>query len=181
MATTPKPYDSEKAVMSNLPKYENEIADQVAREINITGPMAFWISMLCIGMLLQFVFAPLAAGKASLSAGFLSTAKYILYLPGSLVFPLIVSVWAGSRIGYSRRNINAAAKTGLLNGIYMSIIYAIAIIVIYLLISYISPHNLPVGFTLQSFLTNLMAIPVAVVIVLTTVMTLLSSARHSQK
>ena len=148
-------------------------------EIDIFGPMSFWIGLLVIGLIIEFVIGPLAKLAGVPQQLFTTVANYILYLPGAIILPLVVAVWVGERVGSSGRRVGEALRVGLLNAIYVAFVYAIAIFIIYLLIFYGDAKALPTGFTLNSFLTFLIAIPVVIVLVLIPMFSTMSSARRS--
>ncbi len=149
-------------------------------EIEIKGPMTMWITILVIGLVFQFIVAPTASYGSLSSTGSLinSISKYILYLPGAIILPLIVSVWVGEKIGSTKRRVKPAFTAGLLNAIYIALIYAVAIFIIYLLIYYVAPNTLPTGFGINTFATYLIAIPLVILLVLTPLFASLSAARH---
>jgi hypothetical protein len=182
MAIKPEPYDPEKDKIEKAREAHN-VADgtRTVSEIVITGPMTFWILVLCVSIVLSFILAPSLGIKTKIGGDILLASQYILYLPGSLILPLIVSLWAGSRIGSSGRQIKAAVKAGVLNGVYMGVVYGIAITAIILAIYYINPAILPNGLGLENFAIRSIGTPIAIVIVLTTLISLLSAARHVTK
>ena len=152
-----------------------------AEEISIAGPMGFWIGILLVGFLLEFVIAPVARDAGVASTTFVALANFILYLPGAVILPLIVAVWAGSKVGHIRKKAQAIGKIGLINAIYAAVIYSIAIFVIYLVVYYISSSALPTSFTLAGFVLNLLVIPDAIVLALTPLLAMLSAARQNRK
>jgi hypothetical protein len=179
MAIKPEPYNLEKDKIerARIAKFFPGDSHTVS-EIVITGPMTFWILMLCISLLLSFLIAPVLGIKTKLGSDALLISQYILYLPGSLILPLIVSLWVGSRIGSSGRQIKVSIKAGILNGVYMAVVYGIAISAIIISIYYINPTALPSGLGLETFAIRSMGIPAVIVIVLTTLISFLSAARH---
>ncbi len=150
-------------------------------EINIVAPMSFWIGVLVVGLLLEFAVAP-AAHAAGLNAkDFTALANFILYQPGAIILPLIVAVWVGSKVGRAHRSSPAIGKVGLVNAVYAAVIYSIAIFIIYLVFYYVDASALPTAFTLNGFALSVVAIPDAIVLVVTPLLAMLSSARHPKK
>ncbi len=151
---------------------------QGAVEIDIVGPLTFWIVILVVGAIIQFVLIPLTSSVPSVNPILVSIAGWILYLPGSIILPLVVAIWVGERVGASRNQVKSAVKVGLVNAVYAALIYAVAIFIIYLLLKYISPTFLGT-ITLTTFVEYVVAIPVAIVILLIPFIASLSAARHA--
>jgi len=149
-------------------------------EINIWGPLIFWIFFLILGLALELLVAPVvkSAGNVDIANTIGTIAGYIIYMPGSIILPLIVALWIGERVGASHAKLSPAATVGIVNATYAALIYAVTIFIIYLLIRYVAPNFLST-ITLESFLIYAVAIPVAIVIVLIPLIASLSAARHS--
>ena len=158
-------------------KVEEETRRRPA-EIEIGGPLVFWITMLVIGLLAVLVFEPVFSNVQGVSALMKAISGWILYLPGSIILPLIVSIWIGERVGSSKGNAKSAAKAGEINAIYTTLIYVVSIFIIYMLIYYISPASLQSN-SLVSYAEYAIAIPAVIVLVLTPLVSALSGARHS--
>ena len=181
MPVKPVTYDPKKdKVDKDLRDGVYRVEDTLKRtEVDIYGPMAFWIGLLILGLVVEFVVGPLAKAAGTPSQAFAALANYILYLPGAIILPLIVSVWVGERVGSSGRNVHEALRVGLLNAIYVAFVYIVAIFIIYLLIYYADSGALPANFTVNSFVTFLVAIPAVIVLVLIPLFSTMSAARHS--
>jgi len=147
-------------------------------EIDIAGPLIFWITMLVIGLLAVLVFEPVFSNIAGVKALMGDISQWILYLPGSVILPLIVSIWIGERVGSTKGNVKAAAKAGEINALYTTLIYIVAIFIIYMLIYYISPGSLQ-SISLVNYAEYVIAIPAIIILVLTPLVSALSGARHS--
>lgn len=149
-------------------------------EIDIKGPLVFWIAILLAGLLLALIIAPLLGTGTNLGGISATIGGYILYLPGSIILPLIVAIWVGERVGSARSRIKNSAKVGLVNAAYACLIYAVSIFIIYLLLYYVSPGFLTgSSITLNTFLTYAVAVPIIIVFVLIPLIAALSSARHA--
>ena len=148
-------------------------------EIDIVGPLTFWIVMLVIGVLLSLFIAPLSGnvGNTALQTFAKNVGSWILYLPGSLILPLVIALWVGERVGAKRNKVSSAVTIGLINAAYAALVYAVSIFIIYLLLYYISPSLLPSQ--LATFLIYVVAIPILLVVVLIPIVGALSAARHS--
>ncbi len=150
-----------------------------SREIHLSKPLAFWFGFLIIGVVILVAVIPLLPniGMSSFSAVLGALAKYILYLPGSIIFPLIVALWIGERVGIVENRIHNALTIGLLNAVYTSLIYAIGIFVVFLVLRY-SANMTAIGVTPQGFLVYLLAIPVSILIILIPTFSAMSAARR---
>lgn len=150
-------------------------------DVEISQPLVFWVFMLLIGVIIEAILLPLS-GSLNLSATLKSTltsiAGWLLYLPGSIIFPLIVSIWIGERVGALRRNIASSASIGFINAVYAALIYIVSIFIIYLIIKYITPAFLAIV-PITTFVEYAIIIPVVIVIVLVPLVSAISAARHS--
>ena len=148
-------------------------------EIDIFGPLAFWLVLLVMGVLLELVMAPLlsSTGNAGLASTITAIASYILYLPGSIILPLIVAVWLGERVGATKSEVGSAVPIAAINAAYTALIYAVAIFIIYLLLRYITPAFLSTV-SLTTFVLYVVVVPVVIVVVLIPFIASLSAARH---
>jgi hypothetical protein len=148
-------------------------------EIDIAGPLTFWIILLVIGVLLQLVIVPLHMGSASLNSLLTEISNWLIYLPGSVVLPLIVALMIGERVGATRSSASSAAFVGEVNALYTALVYIIAIVIIYLLFYYISPASLAT-ITLTYFAEYAVLVPVVILLVLVPLISALSAVRHSK-
>ncbi|MEM0149461.1 MAG: hypothetical protein QXW10_01020 [Candidatus Micrarchaeaceae archaeon] len=149
------------------------------REIHLTKPLAFWFSFLIIGMLVLLVIIPLLPdmGMATLKPALMELSIGILYLPGAIIFPLIVALWIGERVGMIENRAYNAVTIGLLNAVYTALIYVIGIFVVFLVLYY-SGHTALLSISLRDFLIYLLAIPVSILIVLVPTFSAMSAARR---
>ncbi len=147
-------------------------------ETGIAGPLILWITFLLIGVILSLVVEPLVPSNGTIQNLVTSISNWILYLPGCLILPLIVSIWIGEGVGKNRASGARSAKIGEINGIYTSLIYVVSIFIIYLLFYYIDKTALA-NITLTFFLEFVVAIPVIIVLVLTPIVSALSAIRHT--
>ena len=116
----------------------------------------------------------------SISTLLRSIAGWIIYFPGYFILPLVVAVWLGERVGASRNKVHAALTVGLINAVYTVLIYVIAMVIIYLLVSAVKPDFFTTSsISLVSFTENTIGIPVAIVLILVPFIASLSAARHS--
>ncbi len=151
----------------------------IESEISIAGPVGTWIAILVIGLLIEFVVIPLLHPATS---SLKTIANLILFQPGAIILPLIMAAWTAAKVGHAYREKEMpVAKVGVVNGVYLAVIYSIAIFVIYLLLQYIYPAGLPTSFTLMGFGLNLIIIPDAIVLAVVPVLSLVSAARHPKQ
>ncbi|MCL5429862.1 MAG: hypothetical protein M1504_00095, partial [Candidatus Marsarchaeota archaeon] len=61
-------------------------------EIDIFGPLTFWIMIMVVGVIIDVVLAPItqAGGQTNIANLLLKISNFILYLPGAIIWPLIV-------------------------------------------------------------------------------------------
>ncbi len=151
-------------------------------EIDIAGPLTFWILMLAIGLIIQLLLINLLTNVNNPGIKNLlpELAGWILYMPGAIIFPLVVALWVGERVGASGNKFKSAIAVGGINGFYAALIYAIAIFIVYLLLKYIDPAFL--AFEAQNETTYLeydLVVPIVIVVFLVPIISGLSAARHS--
>lgn len=154
-------------------KDERPIGDAHAYA-NVSGIISVWLIMLFAALAIQYAFT---YGRSSIGATpsiFLSIATFILFLPGSLILPLVVGAALGADVGSKSRSIEVAEKSGLVNGIYASLVYAIAIVVIYEVLSNVLPAIAP---TTSFLLIDWIAVPIAIVPVVTEIFAVVSHYR----
>ena len=146
-------------------------------DIGIAGPLAFWIIMLLLGLAFLILF-PAGRANASGSISFIlyDIGSYIIYMPGAIIFPLIVALWIGMRTGANTQNIRKAIDVGVINAVYTSVVYAISIFIIYLIAVYSSVELLK-SLPTDTFVVYLVIIPVATLLILTPLIGLLRRAR----
>ncbi len=164
-----------------IEKQAKEPAGDQPGEISVAGPLGFWIAVLLIGLLIEFVLGPIAVLAGASSKYFTTIGHLLLFQPGAVILPLIVAVWVGARVGSVHKRSPSIGKVGLINAVYAAVIYSIAIFVIYLSIYYINASALPVVFTLGGFALYLVVIPDVIVLVITPLLAMLSSARHPKR
>ncbi len=145
-------------------------------EIDIVGPLSFWLGILVLGVVIEVVILPFTPNSISGLIG--QIAGWIIYLPGSIILPLIVAVWIAERVGATRNKVGPAVTVGLINAAYTALIYVIAIFIIYLLIKYITPTFLS-SVSLTTFAEYSVGLPVAIILILVPVIAALSAARHA--
>jgi hypothetical protein len=149
-----------------------------AVEIDIVAPLVFWIALLLIGLLAILVFQPVFSSNAGISALMTDISNWILYLPGSVIMPLIVAIWIGERAGSAKNNVRSAVRIGEINAVYATLIYVVAVFIIYLLFYYISPMSLQ-SKSLVNYAEYVICIPAAIILLLVPVVSALSAARHN--
>ncbi len=156
-----------------LPYYKtNRIAGS---EIDVFGPLAFWITLLVIGLIIEVVTP--VVGPKGFVADLRQVGYYIIFIPGSIVLPLIVATWIGDRVGLHENGIGNSVKVGILNSAYASLVYGIAIFIVYLLMYYTVP-DLAKTFSVTMFVEFLIGLPVAILFILVPLIGALSNARR---
>lgn len=166
-------------VYSNTERAERReaVRDSTGRA-SIKGPLVFWIGFLIFAVVIQLAAAPLlsAQGLADVSATLTKVASYLVYLPGLLIFPFLVSIWMGERLGNSTGKDGNPLKEGLINGGYAAVIYGITIFIVFLILNVGQSNVLSQIGSIYS-LVYLIAIPVPILLVLTPAFAMLAAAR----
>lgn len=146
-------------------------------DVGIAGPLAFWIIMLFAGLVLLILFPDKGAyATGSTNLMLYDIGSYIIYMPGAIIFPLIVALLIGMRTGVNTQSIKKAIDVGVINAVYTSVIYAISIFIIYLIAIYSSVELLK-ALPTDTFVVYLVIIPVATLLILTPLIGLLRRAR----
>ena len=109
-------------------------------DVRIYEPMFVWIFLLSVAVVLNIIladtpFIPQGSVTYTISDAYI---RFMLQLPGMVILPLIMGAMIGSDVGKKATSAKSATKAGLLNGIYASLVYFIAMIVIYMVISYLT-------------------------------------------
>lgn len=149
------------------------------QQISIVGPLAFWIIIIIVGLVLEIL------GSAfSILSLFTTLGGWIVYLPGTIILPLIAGLWIGEKVGSARNKVGSAVSLGLVNAIYAALIYVIAIFIIYLIVNYVVQpqthiQTLLSTLTLTTFLEYGIGLPVVLVLIVAPLIAALSAARHS--
>ncbi len=165
----------------NLKEKEKEIFEE-GSEIQLSAPLAFWFGFLILGVIIELAVTFLPESLSTTSSALGRIANYILFLPGSIIFPLLVSIWIGERVGKLRHKIEKTLGVGFINAIYTSIIYTIGIFIIFIIIGF---FNNP-AMTFSGFITNFIkndltynvVIPIIILLVLTPIFAIISTARR---
>jgi hypothetical protein len=172
-------YDSyyKRDKMENLD--ENGKKEKEPVTISLQGPLTFWIGILVIATMLQTLAIPLAnmQNRTALNKYFDEFANYVLYIPGILILPLITALWVGERVSYLDRKKSTIAYKGVLNALYISMIYAAAIVIIYIIMIIQKTGTLSTLSTL-TFAEYLILIPLGINIVVIPLFAVLSGARR---
>ncbi|MEM0107045.1 MAG: hypothetical protein QXD11_01565 [Candidatus Micrarchaeaceae archaeon] len=121
--------------------------------VPIMGPLVLWLFFLVIALIIEIISLPSLLGSNNIKELRL-IAGSILYIPGCIVFPLIVSVWLGERIGRSNENFRQTLKSAIINMLYVIIIYAVVIFIIFVLLD---SANISIGNANVSLAENAIA------------------------
>ena len=109
-------------------------------DVRIYEPMFVWIFLLSVAVVLNIIlvntpFIAQGSFAYTISDNYI---RFILQFPGMVVLPLIIGAMIGSDVGRKATSAKSATKAGILNGVYASLVYLIAIIVIYMVVSYLT-------------------------------------------
>lgn len=156
-------------------------AEQGHTYANISGAISVWLVFLFVALAIQYVVTYGKSLFGSTPSILVSVADFILFIPGYLIFPLVVGAAIGAEVGKKSRSVEVAMKAGLINGIYASLVYAVAITVIYAVLTSVLPAILTTylgaSSTLSFLLVNWLAYPVAIVLVVTEIFSVVSHFR----
>lgn len=151
------------------------------KNIKLAGPLTFWIIFLVVGVVAKLVITPLLAGigmiPASQAVGDLG--QYILYFPGYIIFPFIVGIWIGERVGDSVSKPSASVTIGLINSAYAAVIYAVAIFIIFLIMTAVGGAS-SFSFSMLYSLIDILVFPIAILVGITVIFSSLAAARKTK-
>ena len=144
---------------------------------NVAGPVSAWILLLFIALAIKFLLSGGALsgnGTAGIISWLAAISNFILGTPGEIILPLIIGAAIGDEVGIKSDTLRKAEKSGLLNGIYASVVYLIGVIIIYEVLTGILPGSAP---TVSILLTSWIAMPILICIVLSEAFAILSHSR----
>ncbi len=147
------------------------------KQVNIAGPMIAWVVLLIIGLVLKIVItlSGLLTPASSVYGIVNGVANFLLFIPGTIILPLIVGAVIGAEVGLKSKDIQSALRSGLLNGVYAAFVYLVAIVVIYMTLYYGVPNAVPLLSII--FLLSNLALPILVLIGVSMVFAVLSHSR----
>ena len=150
--------------------------EQVKTHADVAEPITGWLLVLFIALFIRLFFtgANLNAVGGGIIPVLLSLAAFILFLPGSLILPLIVGAAIGTEVGLSAPKMPSAQKGGLLNGVYTALVYSIAIVIVYEVLINVLPSLAP---TMNFLVYYWLIYPVIIIIALCEVFAIMSYAR----
>lgn len=168
--------------------YSKKIAmseeDEIGRELksgqkkrrapSIAVPMVIWIILLLIGLLLNAFATINNPAQASINSLIMTISNFILNLPGIVIMPIVFGATIGAIAGMKGRSIRDGANLGAIDGVYASVIYVIAIVVVYLIMFYSLPTTVP---TLTFLAVYWLVLPVILTILLSTILASIMSLR----
>ncbi len=152
---------------SDAEKEESPAPDDKAG-FSIEAPMVAWILILVVALVMK-----LLGNYISLPSTVGYVAGLVLFMPGSFILPIIIGAAMGAGIGRRSKNITSAMKTSVLASIYAGIIYVVAIIVIYEILSYTIAAITP---SLSFLLSTWLVLPIATLVVVTVAFSILSNS-----
>ncbi len=147
--------------------------------VSLEGPLTLWIGLLVMAALLQLVAIPIAnaRGHTDFNSYFDQFANYVIYMPGIIVLPLVVSLWVGERVSFLGNKKSFVAYKGLANALYMVMVYVISVLIIYIIM-----FNQKVGvlssMSPQVFVEYLILVPVSISVIIVPLFAVLSAARR---
>ncbi len=148
------------------------------QSVSLYEPLFVWMFMLVVAVVLRIVIDNTYAiplGTSLYSAASIYS-RFILQFPGTFILPLIIGAIIGSAVGRKSTTATSAARSGMLNGIYASLVYAITIMIIYMITNYTTPQYTSVNIILLQDI----AMPVVVFLATLEVFAVLSHLRKVQ-
>lgn len=146
-----------------------------ARAPSIAVPMTIWIILIMVALLLDgFATINAPSGQTALNNVLFAIANFILNLPGIVIMPIIFGAAIGAIAGLKGRTIRDGAQLGAIDGVYASVIYIVAIVVIFLIMFYALPALAP---TLSYLAIYWLALPIVLTIVVSVIFGALTSLR----
>lgn len=160
-------------------KLENKDEKKEDVTISIESPLMLWVGLLLIAALLQLVLIPFAGhyGRVMFKNVLEDFANYLIYIPGIIIMPLIISLWVGDRVSYIKKKPSMLAYKGLLNSLYTSLVYSISIFIIYILMRF-SNNGILSNVGLVTFFEYLIIIPLAINVIVIPIFAILSAERR---
>ncbi len=106
--------------------------------INVEYIILGWIGLMVLGLMFGGLGSALATNQYfSFIQPFLITASnFIIVYPGPIIFAIIVGTIIGREIGKKSKTLEKAVRSGFINGFYSSVIYLLAVIIAYIVLSY---------------------------------------------
>lgn len=150
---------------------EAQILDE---PISVYKPLTYWFGVLALAIIIELFVAPYFPALAQTMVKF---SNFALYLPGSIILPLIVAIWLGERSSEVTTKVGRAFRLSMLNGVYTAVVYIVGIFIIYLIFQYLGTTSGLASVTFNNFLLYLVGIPAGILIVLTPITAVLASAR----
>ncbi|MDE1846020.1 MAG: hypothetical protein KGH53_01955 [Candidatus Micrarchaeota archaeon] len=153
-----------------------KLSSKKRRAPSIAVPMTIWIILLLIALLLNAfaVWNASAPGQAGINSVLLAISNFILNLPGIVIMPIVFGAAIGAIAGLKGRTMQDGAQLGAIDGVYASVIYVVAIVVIYLIMVYTLPASAPTIYNLGAYW---LALPVFLAILLAVIFGALTSLR----
>ena len=143
--------------------------------VSIIGPMILWAILLLVAISINITLANFNTIPAASTIYAVASAysKFVLSMPGIAILPLIIGAVIGAEVGSRSLNLKRTTKIGLLNGIYLSVIYAMTIIVLYIVLDYGTSQT----FSLSAILLNSIIFPIIVLLIAIEIFAILSFSR----
>lgn len=145
------------------------------RAPSIAIPIIAWVILLLVGLLLNAIAVlNSSSSQPGINSIILAISNFILNLPGIVIMPIVFGAMIGSIAGMKGRNIRDGAKLGAIDGVYASVIYVIAIVVIYLVMIYTLPTSAP---SFANLAIYWLVLPVALAIIIAAILGAVMSLR----
>lgn len=144
--------------------------------VDIHDPMTLWIFLLLVAVVIRLLIANTSYIPTDSEAysAVVTYSNFLLQFPGIMILPLIVGGIVGTEVGERSSTLQSTLRSGLLNGIYASIIYLIAIVIIYIVLNY---YTAPQFSTLYTAIINGIILPIVTFMLVLEIFAVLSYSR----
>jgi hypothetical protein len=144
---------------------------------DVSGLIAVWLVVLFSALVIQYALAgPFSSSNMGAAQPYFSGfASLILTFPTSLLIPLVIGAALGAEIGRKSRDIKVARRAGLVNSIYVALVYIVAIIIINEVVGLANLN--PLAPSVEWLILYWMLLPIAVLVVSTEVFAVVAHSR----
>ncbi|MCL5100384.1 MAG: hypothetical protein M1122_00305 [Candidatus Marsarchaeota archaeon] len=152
----------------------SEAHSKLEKAANISVPIAAWILILIVGLLLAVIpsYTKFESGLHGIET---SMSNFILFNPGPILLPLVIGAVIGARTGARAEGLKDALRSGCLNGAYSAVIYAISTMVIFEILYRMQGIQI----SILHIAFSLLLIPIVVLMCITEVFSFFSYYRNT--
>ena len=162
--------------MADVKEDKQQPAPEAHNYADVSGLIAVWLVVLFSALAIQYALAgPYKdSGLGAAQPYFTAFVQFILVFPTSLLLPLVIGAALGAEIGMKAHGLNVAKRAGMVNSIYVSLVYLVAIIIINEVLAYAA---MPLAPSVPLLVIYWMLLPIAVVMISTEVFAVVAHSR----